>query len=495
MHIKRNLILTILLAGFAHCAWGIEPLNLDSCRNLALKNNHELKIAESKIEAAKYTHKAAVTNFFPKISASGSYLRNQKEMSILSNEQKQSLSNLGTSINGQLTQTITELIKADPAIMQNQHFLAMYQIYTNSNLEATYNALGSQLVDDMRTDTRNVYAGIVTAEQPVFVGGKIIAYSKLTKYGEQLAETQKQTDVQNVLYNIDKAYWLVVSLTNKQKLAQNYVDMLTQLDSDAEKMIAEGVATKADGLTIKVKLNEAEMQLTKSENGLSLSRMLLCQLCGLDLNDTIHLVDENLDAPENLSVMDSLNVNEAMQERPELHSLSLATDMYHQKVNIVRADYLPKVALVGNYVVSNPNMFNGYSNQFAGMWNVGVMVNIPICHWGEGYDKTKAAKAEADEANSQLVNAKEQIKLQVNQSYFKIKEETKRLKMATENLNKADENLRYARLSYEAGVISSTTVLEAHTAWQSAEIEKIDAQIDLRLARENYKKSLGILGK
>lgn len=48
-------------------------------------------------------------------------------------------------------------------------------------------------------------------------------------------------------------------------------------------MITEGVATKADGLSVKVKVNEAEMKLTQVDNGLSLSKMVLCQLCGLPL--------------------------------------------------------------------------------------------------------------------------------------------------------------------------------------------------------------------
>lgn len=60
-------------------------------------------------------------------------------------------------------------------------------------------------------------------------------------------------------------------------------------------MINEGVATKADGLSVRVKVNEAEMTLTKVEDGLSLARMLLCQLCGIDLSSPITLADENME--------------------------------------------------------------------------------------------------------------------------------------------------------------------------------------------------------
>ena len=49
------------------------------------------------------------------------------------------------------------------------------------------------------------------------------------------------------------------------------------------------MATKADGLSVKVKVNEAEMKLTQVEDGLSLSKMVLCQLCGIPLNEDIRL--------------------------------------------------------------------------------------------------------------------------------------------------------------------------------------------------------------
>ena len=137
------------------------------------------------------------------------------------------------------------------------------------------------MVDALRTDTRNMYAGAVTLTQPIFMGGKIVAYNKITQYAEQLAESQHATGMQDIILNTDQAYWQVTSLINKKKLAQSYLQLVSQLDSDVDKMITEGVATKADGLSVKVKVNEAEMKLTQVDNGLSLSKMVLCQLCGL----------------------------------------------------------------------------------------------------------------------------------------------------------------------------------------------------------------------
>jgi len=133
----------------------------------------------------------------------------------------------------------------------------------------------------------------------------------------------------------------VVSLVNKKKLAEGYLELLKKLESDIDKMIAEGVATKADGLSIKVKVNEAEMTLTKVEDGLSLSRMLLCQICGIDLSTPIKLADETIN---NLPVNPSVGVADidmAYKNRPELKSLELATNIYNQKINITRSEFLP----------------------------------------------------------------------------------------------------------------------------------------------------------
>ena len=120
-----------------------------------------------------------------------------------------------------------------------------------------------------------------------------------------------------------------------------------------------------------------------------------------------------------------------------MRSLELATQIYKQKVNVTRSEYLPSIALMGSYMATNTSVFNSFEKKFKGMWNVGVMVSVPIWHWGEGIYKVKAAKSEARIAQYQLD--------------------------------------------------------EAHTAWLSAQSEKIDAQIDVKLTEIYLRKATGEL--
>jgi outer membrane protein TolC len=141
----------------------------------------------------------------------------------------------------------------------------------------------------------NLMGGALTVTQPIYMGGKITAMNQITDLAQQLAREMRESKVEDVIYNVDAAYWQVVSLCAKQKLARSYVELVQKLDDDVKVMVGEGVATRANQLAVDVKLNEANVDLTKVDNGVTLSRMLLAQLCGLPVNTAMTLADEGRD--------------------------------------------------------------------------------------------------------------------------------------------------------------------------------------------------------
>jgi outer membrane protein TolC len=138
-------------------------------------------------------------------------------------------------------------------------------------------------------------------------------------------------------------------------------------------------------------------------------------------------------------------------------------------------------------------VYNGFQRSLAGAWNVALMMRIPIWNWGDVAYKVRAAKGAKTIAALELEEAREKMELQVNQSNFRLNEAHKKLEMALTSQQKADENLRTATLGFQEGVISSTTVMEAQTAWLQAQSQKIDAEIDVKLSQVNLQKALGTL--
>ena len=454
---------TILLLTFVvtvSCMHAHRMLTLEECRNLAIQNNKELQISGEKIKMADNEKKAAFTKYFPQLSANGAYMWNQKDINLLDM--------------GALSSSLSSSLGGLAQLPMIQHLM-------------------SGVNDMQHLDVQNIWVGNVSLVQPVFMGGKIVNYNQITKFAKQLAESMNNLQLQDLIYKTDETYWQVISLVNKKKLADAYVDLLRKMDSDVTAMIYEGVATEADGLSVKVKLNEAEMAQTKVENGLALTRMLLAQICGLSLEEDLSLADEKLDNFPVETTQASADLNEAFMNRNELRSLDLATKIYKRKERIALAEMLPNVALAANYFVTNPNVFNGFKNDFAGMFNVGVMVKVPLSGWWEGTYRRNSAKAETRIKTLEWQDAREKIELQVNQSVYKVNEAGKKLIASSRNMENAEENLRRANFGFEEGVIPALNLMEAQTAWVSARSSLIDAQIEVKLTEVYLSKALGKL--
>lgn len=487
----------LILAGAVLPSVAQEKLSLDSCRALALLNNKQLSISKLKQDVARNARKAAHTKYLPHVNALGSYMHTNKEISILNDEQKESLSNFGSNVGSALTSDLTPVIAqmAQSGIITPQQAQSLGQGLqkAGTSLNNALNQAGQKVRDDFRTDTRNIYTASVMFTQPIYMGGKIVAVNRLAEYTEQFTLNDTEAKQQSIIYDIDNAYWTVVSLRHKQKLSQSYMELVRKLDSDVNKMIKEGVATRSDGLKVDVKVNEAEMMQTQVDDGLELAKMYLCQLCGLPMDEKIELVDEE---KNDLNVVDAsyeANPQVAMDSRPELKMLKNAVDMSKEVTKIIHADFLPQLALTGGYTMTNPNLYNGFERKFSGFWSIGLMLSVPVWNWGEGVYKVRAARGATNIAEMELNDAREKIELQVNQNSFKVKEANKRYAMASKNTERADENLRCATLGFKEGVIQSSTVLEAQTAWLQAQSQKIDAGIEVKLTQVGLKKALGIL--
>ncbi len=471
-------------------------LTLDECRQMAIDNSNSLKTAKQKVEIAGYDRKIAAANYFPKITASGTYMYSSKDLKLISDETTAELTNAGTILQNDINEKLTSLL-SDPTILSKvmsepalQKLLAYAK---NTDIATPINAIGGKISEALTIDITHSAAAIVSLQQPIFVGGKIVAANRMASYAQELAKTQYSQEYSQVLVDIEQAYWQIVSIAGKKRLAEGYSELLHQMEKDTDALIAEGFATPSDALTVKVKANEADMLLTKANNGLALAKMLLCKECGLPLDSEISLADESLDripVPQMSPVISDEDIYEA---RPEIKSLKLAEQIYARKVDIARADMLPTVALSANYIVTNPNLLNGYQKNFGGFVTAGVVVSIPLFHAGENLNKTRKAKAEAVMTSIKLDDAKEMISLQVAQLRQQETEALEKLTTAESNLRNAEENLRVATAGWNEGMIASNVVLQAQTAWLQANSEVIESGVELQMCSVNLAKAEGRL--
>lgn len=482
---KKSLGLIAASVAIAFSA-SAQTFTLDSLRQMALRQSKTMAISQAEETKSLHQQKAARTAYLPKVALEATYIRTGDEISLLNDTQKATLPQMGTSL--------LQSLGPDAAVIASQYpeLAALFP-----KIGEGLNNAGANLVDALKTDTRNLSLASLMLTQPLYMGGKIRAMNQITDEARLIARQKGRQAEQELLLAVEQAYWQVVSLSAKRRIATQYVDMTRRLDDDMKQMIKEGVATKASGLSVSVKAGEAEMTLTKVDNALTLSRMALCRLCGMPLDTPITLADEKLEElpPLQTAATDAqTDTTTAFAHRPELQMLESALTISRRQVDVARSDFMPQLALTGGLLTTYPGLTNGFEKKFKGTWAVGVALKVPVWNWGEGRHKVQAARADATIAALQLDEAKEQIALSLKQAAQRVEEADKQYALSMRNLSRADENLYTARQGFAEGVVVTSDLLSAQTAWVGAQSDKIDAQIDQRISRSALRKAQGILG-
>lgn len=454
-------------------------LDLEQCRQLALQNNKQMQINREKVKAADYQKREAFAAYLPAIDFAGGYAYNQKKLALYDSDQLLPTKSFDPKTGKYEFNLVTNPETGLPVMSPSGEPIPSTVAYLPKSA--------------MEFDIHNLFFGAVTLTQPVFMGGKIVALNKMAGLAKEVAESMRDNEAQNVIYAVDAAYWQVVSLQAKQSLAQSFVNLLDSLDRNVGIMLEQGVATRSDKLMVDVKLNQAQVDLTKVNNGVILSKMALAQLCGLPVDSPIALDDSLNGVIPDAEIATSYNMEEVYSRRDDIHALSLGVKIAEQQSRVARAAMMPNIALMGSYSFSNPNSFDGFKNRFGGAFSVGVMVSIPIWHWGGNYYKYKNVATERNIMALQLADAKQMVELQVSQAAFKAQEALKTYQATMANLESANENLRTATIGFREGVLTSDNVMEAQTAWLKAHSENIDAVIDVHLCDVYLSKVLGTL--
>ena len=489
------LFIAVLLSSSIHAQ---EQYTLQRCRELALANNKQLSISRLGQDVAENTRRAMQTKKLPRVSGLAGYERFSREVSILNKRQKSALSNLGSNatspITTSLANTLNNLVERDLISPQTAQHINERMEQITSPIAQKGDQFGKSIKDAFRTNSKDLWLGSIMVTQPIYMGGAITTANEMACIGEEMAANNVENIEQNTLYSIDNAYWLAVSLKNKQRLANDYLELVKKLSDDVHKLIREGVATRADGLKVDVAVNNAEMSVTQVEDGVALSKMYLCQLCGLPLDGDIQLADEDKpDMAEDYQLPVETSDSIAYGLRPEIKLLQTSITMSRLSTRLIQAEYKPHVALTGGVLVSNPNVYNGFERRFKENWNIGIIVQMPLWSWHEGRYKINASRAATKMAELELQDAREKISLQVEQQRFKVKEANKRLAMSRRNMSSAEENLRCANIGFREGVMTITEVMEAQTAWQKAHTQELDAEIEVILSQIGLRKALGAL--
>lgn len=491
MSSKINSILTLLL--FAVSLYAEEAViptySLQDCRQMAIEASHKSELRKEALEAAKLNQQAALAAMFPKLSANAAYMWNSKSPVLLPNEMQFSFGTARVGANGMgnfewsETSWVNQLSQETRTLPDVHSRVQTLGTESGQMIADVYQELYRALNPDMT----HVVIGQVGITQPIYVGGRLKAMYDIATAARDVAEIEADSKQLELIVSVDEAYWRIVNVEQKKQLAEQYYNLLVTLENNVQELASEGLATQSDLLKVKAKRGEAEVKKMQAENGLVLSKMALCQLIGLPLHSDFTLQSTGL---QDIQLHDTLMISDEMlNARPEIQLLDAAEKVAKSNVRVMSAGLQPNIVAQANYIYSNPNIENGFSNSWkgTGFFNAGVVVNIPIAH-ADDILRLKAAKHEANIVAIKRDEAKQLLTLQVTQANQKVLEAQQKVVMTEIQVKNAEEVLRFAQEAFDAGMATASDLMQAQTAWQAACTDHIDAEVEAKVAETQYKR-------
>ena len=427
-----------------------QTYTLQQLKDSALQNNIAIRNAKRSIDAAQQQRKEAFTKYFPTVSGTGLWFNADKGMA------KTEL-NLSEQISPELGMALAQSLPAEALA-----------------------ALGNPISISMMKN--GTIAG-VTAVQPIFAGGQIINGNKLAKVGEDVSRLQLQLSENEVEKQTEQYYWQLISLQEKMKTIEAVEALLADIYKDVDVAVRAGVAMRNDLLQVQLRQNDLESQKVKLQNGIGIVRLLLAQYCGLNNEQFIVESTEITDGSSQQVIKQ--NCDQALLGTAEYQLLNKQIEATKLQRKMEIGKNLPTIGVGAGY-----NYHNLLDNDHTfGM--VFASVSIPISDWWGGSHAVKRKKIAQQQAEEQLVDNSQLLKIRMQNAWNNVEEARQQLQIAQRSIEQAEENLRLNRDYYRAGTSKMSDLLEAQLFYQQSLDRRTDAFADYQNKLLEYRQATG----
>ena len=429
---KRFLFLPLILILTSVLSAAENPLTLEECAKIALKNNTTILNAKANLEDYRLRKSVARADFMPTISVGMDYIHQEYKT------------------------------KYTPFMLQSPFFI-----------------------------TREYSAGL-NLNQTIWDGGYSIASFKRSKSDYMASQYDFKNVRQELIYSVEEAY---LNLLKRRQLLVVFEETLkssVEALRRAESMEEVGSASRTDVLKARVKVEEDRLNLIIAQTSLEVARANLNHLLGFDVNRETTVVE--VDPPTPLDIDYEKAVQIALEDHPALKKALFYEKSAEHSISMARSGMLPQLSGSYHYGYSSPafdDMVHPFDNEYS--WSVGVSLGINLFDGLSTYANVSRAKVGKRAARDNLEQARRDVILEVKAAYLGLEEAEKSIVVATERVISAEEDMKLSTARYELEAGTILEQIDAQLALTSARAQKIQAEYNYRFAQSRLTKAMGKL--
>lgn len=406
-------------------------LTLQEALDIALAQHPTLRIGQAEVDAARQRVRQEAANYLPRGSYTYAYTRQQRPPSSAVG---------GVQLDG------------------GQRRPASAQIF---NFNSTNFSMSQLLFDFGRT---------------------LHAIRSATAFAEA-SRADLEATRQTVIFNTKQAYYTVLSAQRLRQVAEETVLQNQKHLEQAQARFEVGLAPRFDVTQAQVQVSSAELDAVTARNNVSLSRETLRTAMGetgpflFTLVDTLERGTVTFD--------DEAIVAQAYTNRPELRSIQAQQRAATERVASLQKQYLPSISGNAQY------NWTGREYPLLEGWLWGVTLTLPLFDSILTTAQVGEAKADLRNVEAQRENLRQQVVLEVRQSFLNLRQAEESIRVSEQTLVQAQENLALAEGRYSAGVGNIIEVTDAQVSLTSARANNIRALYTYKTTVAELEKAIG----
>ena len=334
--------------------------------------------------------------------------------------------------------------------------------------------------------TKDNYEMNLDARQVLFAGGALYNSYLVAKNDQFAAEIDREQTIRQLKLLVIDAYYGVIKARQFREVAKTSVTSVKSLLDVSNAFFNQGMIPKNNLLETQVRYAETEQNLISAENAVKIAESNFNLLLVRDLSEEISIDTEIPLTTMEISFDQALQT--AFESRQEIRTAKLQLDNTEKGITIARSAFMPSVAATYTYTRSgeDPDVEDD-------SWQAGLGLNWNLFQGGGSYWEYNRAKYTSAKVGYLLESLKNQVTLEVKNSYLNIQEAQARLQVADKTIAQAQENFRIEKDRYNLQVSTSTDVLRAEALLAQAQNNLISARADQARAMAALRASMGTL--
>lgn len=421
----RTIILSAALLLAASSAQAQRLMTAEQAVSDALQNNVRMKNSDNDLEAARQAKKQAFTKYFPTISATGiGYM-------------------------------------ADKGLLE------------------------MSLAPGMEMSMlKNGIMGGVSAQLPLFTGGRILNANRLADVGVETSRQQRRVSQNEVALTAETYFWQAVMLKEKLKTVEAVERQLDKFAKDADAAVAAGVTDRNDLLQVNLRKNETRSNRITLENALTTAKRLLAQYTGHD-GDSIDVSADMSGSLPPSPLQLYAEPQTALTQTAEYALLEQNVKANRLKYKMTVGQNLPTVAIGGGY------MYDDLMDKSHSFWLGFATVSIPLSGWWGGSHEMKKQRLAVRNAENTLQDNSQLLVIGMENKWNDMNDAYRKIGIAIESIAQAEENLRLHDDYYRAGTATMSDLLEAQTLYQNSRSAYVEAYAEYQIKKREYLQATG----